>query len=234
MWKLFSQLASAVAFLHEGKTVQNPLGADGWKPVMHRDIKPENVFIRALGAKPDWSEIELKLGDFGMAEYWDPKKPNPAYACGTTCYWAPEVTGEDKNFSPASDVWGVGAILHEFAHDFMPLVDPAFTRNSWTTANPYAEQPYPSWWAAGTKRDYWAAKSPRKVVPLNPDPSADISKELDPKATATRSSRPSPRYSNELNNCIMMRCRWILKNERMLVSCWVRSMRDTPDSNSRS
>jgi serine/threonine protein kinase len=68
MWKLVIQLASAVAFLYKGVNAQKHLNADHWKPVVHHDIKPGNVCIEALGAKPDSSDIELRLGDFGVAE----------------------------------------------------------------------------------------------------------------------------------------------------------------------
>jgi hypothetical protein len=122
-------------------------------------------------------------------------------------YWAPKVTWKDRNLSPASDVWGVGAILHEFAHNFIPLVDPAFTKMLWVVADQFGERSYPAWWTDGTKRDHWAAKSSRKVIALNLNVSVDILDELDPKAAATRSSRPSPRGLDELSHCVIMALR---------------------------
>lgn len=69
MWSVYSQLMSALAFFHEGIDAQNPQGRDDWKPIVHQDSKVENVLVKSLGSKPDWSDIDIKLGDFGTSVY---------------------------------------------------------------------------------------------------------------------------------------------------------------------
>lgn len=53
MWSLYSQLAAALAFLHEGIGAPPGTNTDWWKPIVHRDIKLENILIKSLGAAPD-------------------------------------------------------------------------------------------------------------------------------------------------------------------------------------
>lgn len=63
MWSVYSQLMSAIAFLHEGIDDQHRRGRDVWRPIVHRDVKFENVLAKNLGSKDDWSDIEIKLGN---------------------------------------------------------------------------------------------------------------------------------------------------------------------------
>ncbi|CAO2652122.1 Nn.00g004050.m01.CDS01 [Neocucurbitaria sp. VM-36] len=207
MWSVYNQLASAFAFLHEGIDSQNPLGRDNWRPVVHGDMKMENVLVKSLGSKDDWSTIDLKLGDFGMAEYYDPANPNPLGHIGTTHNWPPEVTWETKKLSPASDMWGIAAILHELAHCFGPVVSPEITKKKWLAENVGA--PYPEYWPKLLKINYWGAKSPRRVVPINlslaaPLPAEACLDEPDEHVEMLRKHRPSPKYSDALNDCMMM------------------------------
>ncbi|KAJ4375941.1 hypothetical protein N0V83_001220 [Neocucurbitaria cava] len=207
MWSMYDQLASALAFLHEGIDTQNPLGRYNWRPVVHGDMKMENVLVKSLGSKDDWSGIDLKLGDFGMAAYYDPAHPNPSGQIGTTHNWPPEVTWETKKLSPASDVWGIAAILHELAHGFGPVVSPKMAEKKWLAENIGA--PYPDHWPKVFKTNYWGAKTLRRVVPINLDTKAPLPVDArldgpDERVERLRKDRPSPKYSDALNQCMMM------------------------------
>jgi serine/threonine protein kinase len=202
MWSMYSQLMGALAYLHEGIDDQYRMGRDRWKPIVHRDIKFENVLVKNLGSKPDWSGIEVKLADFGFAGYFNPKDPNPHRYIGTTHYWPPEVTWETKRLGPASDVWGVAAIIHEIAHSFGPLIDARVVENRWFLDNDRA--PYLESWPKDHKSNYWSSKAPRRPIPINIEPSAPVAALADDKyAIATRKRWPSPKYSDALSDCMM-------------------------------
>lgn len=72
MWVVFHQLASAIAFLHQGIGFDGDQHASTWRPVIHRNIKVENVFISKLSPETDFSDTIVKLGDFGLATFYDP------------------------------------------------------------------------------------------------------------------------------------------------------------------
>ncbi|CAN9114870.1 unnamed protein product [Alternaria alternata] len=200
-------LMNAIAFLHEGIDDQHRRGRDEWRPIVYRDVKFENVLVKNLGSKDDWSDIEVKLGDFGMAGYHDPKNPSPRGHIGTTHYWPPEVTWENKRLGPASDVWSAATIIHELAHNFGPLVDPKVIEKKWFLQNDKA--PYLDSWPENLKKNYWSSKAPRRPIPINIEPSAPISiltdEDLgyDKQALAFRQCRPSPKYSDALSDCMM-------------------------------
>ncbi|KNE96208.1 WEE protein kinase, variant [Puccinia striiformis f. sp. tritici PST-78] len=61
IWKITSELAQAVAFMHSSG-------------VLHLDIKPANIFITAHGG--------LKVGDFGLARRWPRINPSEVRECG--------------------------------------------------------------------------------------------------------------------------------------------------------
>jgi NIMA (never in mitosis gene a)-related kinase len=142
-----------------------------------------------------------------MADYFDPKNPNPRGHIGTTHYWPPEVTWETKLLGPASDVWGVATIIHELAHCFGPLVDPEVTREQWFLQNDKA--PYPDSWSKNLKWNYWSSRAPRRPIPINLEPSAPVPLLSDEKlgydkqAIGFRQFRPSLKYSDALSDCMM-------------------------------
>lgn len=95
--KIFTQTASAVAYLHERKMV-------------HRDIKPENILIDRAG--------NFKLCDFGFcAPYGTDTKRNTL--CGTMEYLAPEVI-TSKQQDDKVDIWCLGILLYELVHKKTP------------------------------------------------------------------------------------------------------------------
>lgn len=85
-----NQIVGSLIYLHQNK-------------VIHRDLKLGNLFLN--------ENMEIKLGDFGLAtrlEYNEEKKKT---ICGTPNYIAPEIL-EGKGHSYEVDVWSVGVIIY--------------------------------------------------------------------------------------------------------------------------
>ena len=91
--------------------------------ILHRDIKPSNVLL----APRSPSDIEVcpgtsdtvftpKLTDFGLAKLQDIESDatRTGALLGTPSYMAPEqARGQSSALGPATDVYGLGAILYE-------------------------------------------------------------------------------------------------------------------------
>ena len=161
-----------------------------WRPVIHRDIKVENIFVMSLGGKKDLSDIVVKLGDFGLASYYDPSMAKMPGRLGTALMWPPEQTWENREATPAGDVWAVGSVIHELAHGFPPVVDPELTKKAWSTDVPFGPT-----WSKALRESFWDAKSERRPIPINLEKSAQESD--------TRRRRPTPKYSDRLNVSLM-------------------------------
>lgn len=112
VWWIFVQLADILAYLHEGFDHKNPSRAlRDWQPVIHCDIKPDNVFL--CERRRDCAYPNVVLGDFGYATL----KPGK-YTSGTGAYHSPEI--EETGNTTCSDVWALGATIHELVHGYAP------------------------------------------------------------------------------------------------------------------
>merc|ERR1712184_223396 len=84
------QILLGVKYLHENK-------------IIHRDLKLGNIFLN--------DDMEIKLGDFGLAtkENFDGERKRTL--CGTPNYIAPEVLTK-KGHSYEVDIWSIGCIMY--------------------------------------------------------------------------------------------------------------------------
>ena len=87
-----SQLMEGIKYLHKNL-------------VIHRDLKLGNLFIT--------ENMELKIGDFGLAARVTHANPRKKTVCGTPNYIAPEVIdGLKKGHSYEVDIWAIGVIMY--------------------------------------------------------------------------------------------------------------------------
>nr|XP_020660439.1 serine/threonine-protein kinase PLK1 [Pogona vitticeps] len=71
--------------------------------VIHRDLKLGNLFLN--------DDMEVKIGDFGLATKVEYNGERKKTLCGTPNYIAPEVLGK-KGHSFEVDVWSIGCIMY--------------------------------------------------------------------------------------------------------------------------
>lgn len=84
------QILVGCKYLHENK-------------IIHRDLKLGNIFLN--------DNMEIKIGDFGLATRVDFAGERKRTLCGTPNYIAPEVLGK-KGHSYEVDIWSLGCILY--------------------------------------------------------------------------------------------------------------------------
>jgi serine/threonine protein kinase len=102
-YAILKGVASGLLYLHEQ-----------WeKRVIHRDIKSSNVLLD--------SELNGRLGDFGLARLYDhSKNPGTTRVMGTLGYIAPELTRTGKA-TTSSDMFSFGVLLLEVACGRKPV-----------------------------------------------------------------------------------------------------------------
>ncbi|MEE8525994.1 MAG: SUMF1/EgtB/PvdO family nonheme iron enzyme, partial [Thermoanaerobaculia bacterium] len=92
--------------------------------VMHRDVAPGNVLL-AGGTAEDLltdplADPGVKLVDFGIAGLLEEQTLPEGRPLGTVAYMAPEVVAKEEA-TPASDVYGAGAVVYELVTGEPPL-----------------------------------------------------------------------------------------------------------------
>jgi serine/threonine protein kinase len=87
-----------------GIQIARALAAAHAAGILHRDVKPGNILVSPTGV---W-----KLADFGIARTPDSTLTVAGQFLGSPAYAAPESLRAGE-FSPASDVYGLGATLYE-------------------------------------------------------------------------------------------------------------------------
>lgn len=142
VWRCFTQIAEALAFLHYGINPHSRYPTSSprdWRPIVHRDVKPGNIFIRRRQKHTDgW---EFVLGDFGLATVEEVTS-----GCGTGEWIGPEV----PEMTAKGDVWSLGAVLHALCHGEGPVSDPP---KHWTSLQAHQHD-----WSPHTRK-------PRKLAP---------------------------------------------------------------------
>ena len=115
-----------------GEQLLSALGAAHAAGIVHRDIKPANILVTTTG--------QVKLADFGIARRFDEIAGSltaEGMVVGTREYLAPE-QARGVEATPATDVYAVGAVLHELATGRRP---PASPPDSETGTDPRSVRP---------------------------------------------------------------------------------------------
>uniref|UniRef100_A0A8C7UPB7 Serine/threonine-protein kinase PLK n=1 Tax=Oncorhynchus mykiss TaxID=8022 RepID=A0A8C7UPB7_ONCMY len=84
------QIISGLKYLHN-------------RGILHRDLKLGNFFVN--------ENMELRLGDFGLAAKLEPVEQRKKTICGTPNYLAPEVLNR-QGHGTESDIWSLGCVMY--------------------------------------------------------------------------------------------------------------------------
>ena len=81
--------------------------------IMHRDVKPGNIMY-------DWDTKEVKLIDWGLAEYYEPGRRYPVRVA-TRHYKGPELLLNCETYGPSLDIWCLGCTLASLLFKMIPF-----------------------------------------------------------------------------------------------------------------
>lgn len=87
------QLISGVDYMHGNR-------------VIHRDLKLGNIFLN--------DNMEIKIGDFGLAAKLEFSQEKKRTMCGTPNYIAPQIVEGSVGHSYEVDIWSMGVICYAF------------------------------------------------------------------------------------------------------------------------
>ncbi|XP_022833057.1 serine/threonine-protein kinase polo-like [Spodoptera litura] len=73
------------------------------RQIIHRDLKPGNIFLD--------QDIQIKIGDFGLATRFTYTKDRKQKFCGTPNYMAPEIL-TSHGHSYKADIWSIGCLMY--------------------------------------------------------------------------------------------------------------------------
>ena len=144
MWSIFLQLADAIAFLHFGCDRLSSYPDEpfpGMQMIIHGDLKPGNVLIKRPVCNDQAPAIVL--GDFGSATL---REVTDGDVTTTLIFQGPEQGGprQFRRMTAKSDVWSVGAIMHDLGHGRAPIgpIPPGYDWDAWIF-QPESRQPEP-------------------------------------------------------------------------------------------
>ena len=81
--------------------------------IIHRDLKLGNLFLG--------EQLDLKVGDFGLATRLEHSEERKRTICGTPNYIAPEILDNSDGHSFEVDVWAIGVILYTLLYGSPPF-----------------------------------------------------------------------------------------------------------------
>ncbi|CAG8603971.1 27393_t:CDS:2 [Dentiscutata erythropus] len=104
--QIFYELVNIVSYLHESN-------------IVHRDLKLENILLES--SESSSNKKHIKLTDFGLARFINPKSPLLTTRCGSEEYAAPELISASSYDGRKTDIWSLGIILYALLVGYLPF-----------------------------------------------------------------------------------------------------------------